>query len=164
MRPESAPSAPIPDASFPKEGPSGTAVLGAPTSPSARPQVDSPGSADLQVGPSARALQAVRQATGRYPPRVLHDPIRAALGDHPSVDRLRECYQVWCARGYNPQNYAWLLEWYAAGVIPSSRTPRPKHGAPAPGATPDEFSRWREYQELLQKGESPDEAKRRLGL
>jgi hypothetical protein len=115
------------------------------------------------------AIQAVRQVTGHYPAKALYDEISAALGATPDVERLRQCYRAWCARGYNPHSLAWLLEWYAAGRIPAQ-------GPAAPGGnaqrdttrldpvTPDEFARWRLYQESVQKGEDPDEAKRRLGL
>ena len=33
-----------------------------------------------------------------------------------------------------------------------------------PNAMADEFARWGDYQQALQRGEKPDEAKRRLGL
>jgi hypothetical protein len=100
------------------------------------------------------------------PPVAVQERILGALGPTPSVERLRTCYEEWCVRGYNPRNLAWLLEWYAGGVIPPNKPPgrtrRPTLDDPA--ASPEEFARWHDYQQALQQGEDPDVAKRRLGL
>jgi len=110
------------------------------------------------------AIQAVRHITGSLPSKALYDKVISTIGPNPSLDRLRQCYETWCARGYNPRNLAWLFEWYAAQGHP----PPVRHKDPpspyAPQATADEFARWREYQERVQKGEDPDETRRRLGL
>ncbi|NLF19668.1 MAG: hypothetical protein GX595_20750 [Lentisphaerae bacterium] len=104
----------------------------------------------------------LRKLTGRLPPAVLQAQVLSALGPEPDTERLAECYRAWCARGYNPMNYAWLFDWYTAGRIPA---------APARGpatltldATPESFARWHAYQQAIQQGESPDEARRRLDL
>jgi len=85
-----------------------------------------------------------------------------ALGPDPDEARLASCYAAWCARGYNPLNYAWLLDWYGRGEIGP-----PRNGAsapPAPDASPEAFARWHAYQIAIQGGEEPDEARRRLDL
>ncbi len=108
----------------------------------------------------------MKHLTGKIPPRAIHERVLDALGVAPSVERLRACYEEWCVRGYNPGNLAWLLEWYAGGVIPPNKPPgrahRPTFDDAA--ASPEEFGRWHDYQQALQRGEDPDDAKRRLGL
>ena len=140
-------------------------------------------------GPDPRtrlpAIQLFRTITGMYPPKARYDDVLAAIGPHPSEDRLRACYREWCARGYNPHGFGWLLDWYAGGNTTGSQVPggrfqarasgpaRPRNLAPGtcnhplnagPPASPDDFARWNAYQQAIRNGEDPNEAKRRLGL
>ncbi|NLS78918.1 MAG: hypothetical protein GXY76_16835 [Chloroflexi bacterium] len=63
------------------------------------------------------AICAVRAALGgKYPPRELWDEIIAAVGETPDDGRLAGCRREWVARGYNPQGWGWLLEWYREGI------------------------------------------------
>jgi len=62
------------------------------------------------------AIQAARQATGRYPPKELYDQVISTLGDKPDQQRLDRCRRSWLARGYNPNAWTWLLEWYPQGI------------------------------------------------
>ncbi len=64
------------------------------------------------------AIIAYHRITGIYPPRPNYDQVIHLLGDQPDEKRMQECYQAWCARGYNPTNMNWLLEWYANGGPP----------------------------------------------
>ena len=102
---------------------------------------------------------------------MLHKQVLGALGAAPDSERLAECYRAWCARGYNPMNYAWLFDWYARAEIPPPRAggpqPPPENAEPnsaAPESVVAAFARWQTYQQAIQKGESPDDAKRRLNL
>jgi len=104
----------------------------------------------------------LRKLTGRLPPAVLQAQVISALGREPDTERLAECYRAWCARGYNPMNYAWLFDWYTAGRIPAAPARGP--ATPPSDATPESFARWHAYQQAIQQGESPDEARRRLDL
>lgn len=104
----------------------------------------------------------LRKLTGRLPPTVLQAQVLSALGSAPDAERLAECYRAWCARGYNPMNYAWLFDWYTGGRIPAAPARGP--AAPLLDATPESFARWHAYQQAIQQGESPDEARRRLDL
>jgi len=66
--------------------------------------------------------------TGRRPPEVLRERIDAAVPPDAGVDDLRPYYEAWCARGYNPENLAWLFDWYSERQIPPERPPR-RHGS-----------------------------------
>jgi len=119
----------------------------------------------------APAIQLIKRITGSYPPKPIYERVIAAVGVKSNEARLNECYEIWCSRGYNPRNYAWLLDWYVSGEIPSgvgragaSRRSSKRMTAVDTNAMADEFARWGEYQEALQRGEDGDEAKRRLGL
>jgi hypothetical protein len=76
-------------------------------------------------------------------------------------------------------NYAWLFDWYDNERIPPAHDGRlgaraPVLAAPettaavvtASGATASvaTFARWQSYQQAIQKGENPDEVRRRLNL
>jgi hypothetical protein len=64
-----------------------------------------------------RAIQCARQINnGRYPPIELYDEIMAILGEAPDDARLTECRREWVARGYNPNGWGWLREWYKQGI------------------------------------------------
>ncbi len=118
-----------------------------------------------QHGTAARRdprLLLLRKLTGRWPPAVLESQILSALGAEPETVRLGDCYRAWCARGYNPMNYAWLFDWYARRSIPPSAASERR--PPALEASPESFARWHAYQQAIQEGESPDEARRRLDL
>jgi hypothetical protein len=65
------------------------------------------------------AVNAFAQVTGKFPPRGIHHLIDAAFETRDDPDLLRRCYETWLARGYRPENIAWLQEWYTAGAIPS---------------------------------------------
>lgn len=110
----------------------------------------------------------LRKLTGRLPPAILHEQILSALGPSPAPERLTGCYRAWCARGYNPMNYAWLFDWYARGEIPPARSESPKAAAGGAAAAVNAdlvaFSRWQAYQQAIQEGEQPDEVRRRLNL
>ncbi|MFO7695872.1 MAG: helix-turn-helix domain-containing protein [Anaerolineae bacterium] len=63
----------------------------------------------IQVGTAGRRdprIVLLRKLTGRMPPAILRAQVLAALGPSPAAERLTECYRAWCARGYNPMNYA----------------------------------------------------------
>jgi hypothetical protein len=119
----------------------------------------------------------LRKLTGRLPPAVLGTQVLGTLGASPDPERLASCYRAWCARGYNPMNYAWLFDWYARGEIPPPRAGGPQPlpneaeadpaspaSASAATASAASFARWQAYQQAIQKGESPDEVRRRLNL
>ena len=61
------------------------------------------------------AIQAFREVTQRYPPKVNFDRVIASLSDTPDLEKLKTAFEGWCARGYNPANLNWL-DWYRDGV------------------------------------------------
>lgn len=76
----------------------------------------------IGIQPNAKlspAVNAFAQVTGKFPPRGIHHLIDAALATRDDPELLRRCYETWLARGYRPENIAWLQEWYTAGTIPS---------------------------------------------
>jgi hypothetical protein len=113
--------------------------------------------ATTAYAPRAPGLTLVKNITGRMPPRAVQQRVLNALGPTPSVERLRTCYEEWCVRGYNPRNLAWLLEWYAGRSIPPNKPPgRTRYPAlDDPAASPEEFARWHDYQQALQRGRIP---------
>lgn len=67
----------------------------------------------LQTHP---AIQAVKDVSNYYPPKVLYPEIIKCLGDSPDIARLTDCFKMWVANGHNPQNYeGWLFDWYPNG-------------------------------------------------
>jgi len=65
-------------------------------------------------------IQAIRAVIGgrRYPPRELYDTIISVVGNHPDMALLKACRAEWITRGYNPNSWKWLTEWYSSGRIP----------------------------------------------
>ena len=119
----------------------------------------------MQPGAIPSAVDAISAVTGRYPRKVLWPRIAREIGEHPDVDRLRECYLSWYARGYNPGNLAWLLEWYKEGGPPSrTRAPRREGGTYEQPTQHENFARWAEYQQRVHGGEDPERVRRDLGL
>lgn len=74
-------------------------------------------SADPRTG--TPAIQLIRGITSRYPPKELYDDIIQVLGESPDGQLLVSCRKEWLKRGYNPQAWTWLLEWYPAGGAPA---------------------------------------------
>lgn len=64
------------------------------------------------------AIQCVKGITSRYPPKELYDEIIRVLGNSPKGELLAACRKEWLKRGYNPNAWAWLLDWYPAGGAP----------------------------------------------
>jgi hypothetical protein len=63
------------------------------------------------------AIRCVRSMmNNRYPPIELYDEIIATLGEAPDADHLARCRREWVARGYNPNGWGWLREWYKEGI------------------------------------------------
>ena len=62
------------------------------------------------------AIQAYKEASGKFPKRELYDRIIASLGDEPDAVRLGECRLEWLTRGYNPSAATWALDWYGQGI------------------------------------------------
>lgn len=79
------------------------------------------------------AVNAFAQVTGKFPPRGIHHLIDAAFEARDDPDLLQRCYETWLARGYRPENIAWLQEWYTAGAIPSQTS---GNGRSKPSETP----------------------------
>ena len=64
------------------------------------------------------AIASVRHLIERYPPRDEWAAIIDVVGDEPDTERLAECFGEWSHRGYRPNNFAWIYEWYQRGTIP----------------------------------------------
>lgn len=85
------------------------------------------------------AIQCVKGVTGKYPPLALYDDVIRVLGDSPDGKRLADCHKAWIARGYNPNGYSWLLEWYISGIPERSGS----KAQPRKGYNPDVFEKLR---------------------
>jgi len=62
-----------------------------------------------------------RSVVGRFPPKELFAAVVDVVETRRDEAFLKRCQTEWIARGYNPSNYAWLLDWYGAGIIPATR-------------------------------------------
>jgi phage replication O-like protein O len=62
------------------------------------------------------AIVAVRTKIGKYPPKELYDQIISTLGNAPDETRINDCRCEWVGRGYNPNSWKWLTEWYLTGI------------------------------------------------
>ena len=62
------------------------------------------------------AIVAITDITGRLPRKEIHETIISGIGSKIDLDKLRDCRTAWLARGYNPHNFAWALEWYRNGI------------------------------------------------
>lgn len=90
------------------------------------------------------AIQCVKSITSRYPPKELYDDIIHSLGENPDRQRLAACRKEWVSRGYNPNSWNWLLDWYAKGCIPAQYHGGNGKNAPPPPVqsrqeTPDQL-------------------------
>lgn len=71
------------------------------------------------------AIAAIRNATGKFPKKAIWDCLISVLGNDPSLTKLNRCYQEWILRGYNPQNFNWVTDWYVAGIPPAIKGSQP---------------------------------------
>lgn len=62
------------------------------------------------------AIVAVREVKGKYPDKDLWDSIIETVGEHPDLPLMRKCWVTWRTRGYLPNNYGWLVDWYVNGI------------------------------------------------
>jgi len=86
--------------------------------------------------PPPAEIELVRSITNRYPDKALWDSIVSAVSGKSEGD-IEACYTTWVARGFNPTNYAWLLEWVPNGIPPAPGRngrvrPTAPNGLPAP--------------------------------
>jgi len=73
------------------------------------------------------AITAVRQAIGRFPPKVAWDTIIAEIGDSPDSEKLLRVVRDWGTRGYNPNNWRGILDAYKAnGIKPLAQSGKVK--------------------------------------
>lgn len=75
------------------------------------------------------ALKAVREVTARWPTKDIWDLLIKKIGESPDIERLRDCYSRWRAKGWSPINYGWATEWYADETTSS---PRPREQVAEP--------------------------------
>ena len=71
--------------------------------------------AGVPKAPPPAEIALVRTITNRYPDKALWEQIISAVSGK-SAEDIRACYTAWVARGFNPTNYAWLLEWVPNGI------------------------------------------------
>ena len=64
------------------------------------------------------AIQCVKSVTSRYPPKELYDDIIRVLGEKPDAGLLAALRKEWVKRGYNPNGWGWLLDWYNLRRVP----------------------------------------------
>ena len=102
----------------------------------ARPTKTSNKKVRAPKAPPPAEIALVRTITNRYPDKALWDQIITAVSGKTETD-IRAAYTTWVARGFNPTNYAWLLEWVPNGIpaAPGRNATRNGHapnGLPAP--------------------------------
>ena len=62
------------------------------------------------------AILCVKGITSRFPPKELYDDIIRTLGESPQGATLAACRKEWVKRGYNPNGWDWLFDWYVNGI------------------------------------------------
>ena len=67
------------------------------------------------------AILCIRGLVGKYPPKELYDDAIKILGDSPDGEKLAACRKEWIQRGYNPNAWTWLTEWYQNGTGKTTR-------------------------------------------
>ncbi len=98
------------------------------------------------------AVPTYWRVTGRLPHPVLDEAVCAVIRPGTAPERLRPYFTDWCRRGYNPDNMAWLLEWFADGAIPRPRARAAPRGDPPASAA--QFARAGRLQARLQGQEA----------
>ena len=68
--------------------------------------------------PAIQCAKAIND--GKWPPKALWDDIIRILGPTPDGPKLVKCRKEWIERGYNPNSWKWLTQWYATGIPPRS--------------------------------------------
>jgi hypothetical protein len=82
------------------------------------------------------AIKTLHTITTKYPPRPLWSRLIGVLGDTPDEPRLRECYETWLSKGYNPNAWTWALEWYGGGIPGHPAQAQPPRASPGPPRPP----------------------------
>lgn len=82
--------------------------------PSVEPSVERSGDA------RPPQIELLREITKRYPPKSIWSVLTNRLGPAPDRPKLEQVYQTWILRGYNPNNYDGITNWYVTGIPPSN--------------------------------------------
>ena len=74
------------------------------------------------TNPKRAAIRAFRDATGRWPRKILEGRILEAVGsEEVDVARWFRTVDGWVAMGWNPQNLKGMLDFYARNEIPGDK-------------------------------------------
>lgn len=73
--------------------------------------------ADKPLDPrgSHPAIQAVWKIRGKYPLKELWDMVIETVGNEPDEEQMKLCWVRWRGKGFSPENYGWLTDWYING-------------------------------------------------
>jgi hypothetical protein len=64
------------------------------------------------------AIKCAHAVGGKFPPKELWDDIIKTVGDSPDGEYMAVCRKEWVRRGYNPNAWTWLTEWYVNHSAP----------------------------------------------
>lgn len=73
------------------------------------------------------AIEAVWKTRGRYPLRDLWDLVIETVGENPDLERMKKCWLKWRGKGFSPENYGWLTDWYVNGEERNNGTHKPRY-------------------------------------
>lgn len=65
------------------------------------------------------AILCVKGITQKNPPKEIYDEIIEILGETPDGVYLGACRKEWVRRGYNPNAWTWLTDWYKNHGLPN---------------------------------------------
>jgi hypothetical protein len=81
------------------------------------------------------AIQAVWKIRGKYPLKELWDMVIETVGSEPDEEKMKSCWIKWRGRGFSPENYGWLTDWYVNGEgVSSNGTYTQNNGLRRPSA------------------------------
>lgn len=86
-------------------------------------------------GKTPLAVDALRRATGHYPPKSWQSDIAQAVGDDEAdLAFWHDVCKAWVGQGWKPRNVKGMLEYYRRREIPGGRGPPNDNGRRRPGA------------------------------
>lgn len=79
-----------------------------------KPKAKRKGNADPRS--SHPAIVALHEIMGRYPKKEVYDQLIRVIGETPNMADLKACFEAWTIKGWRPDNYTWVTEWYVSGI------------------------------------------------
>jgi hypothetical protein len=76
---------------------------------------------ERKIPNSPPGIEIIREIAGRYPRKKIWEALIAVVGENPDRIKLQQCFVAWNLKGFNPENFSWVTDWYVNGVPPNAR-------------------------------------------